>query len=179
MPFKQFRPASQALHNSLAMRPLERKVLDVVGSEDDILVSLVWDAAGEVSHFSFFDKQDFISVNCFLSTITNKEGWLPLESLSVPYQHLVKDLEGWLLLRFFLFLPDGIMLLEKFDFVLCRFSKFRVNADTQVKGLVGHEILVLDFVLVSECQRIFAFVLVDKFAYDCQLSVLVSLSWKT
>lgn len=67
------------------------------------------------------------------------------------------------------------MLVEQFDFVLCRFSKFRVNADTQVEGLVGHELLVLDFVLVSECQRIFAFVLVDKFSYDCQLSVLVSL----
>lgn len=41
------RPASQALHNSLAIRPLERKVLDVVVSEYDVLISLVWDTAGE------------------------------------------------------------------------------------------------------------------------------------
>ena len=48
-------------------------------------------------------------------------------------------------------------------------------ADTQDEGLVGNELLVLDFVLVAECQRIFAFVLGDKFADDCQFSVLVLL----
>ena len=67
-------------------------------------------------------------------------------------------------LRFLLFLPDGVMFIEQFDFVLCRFSKFLVNADTQVEGLVGHELLVLDFVLVAECQRVLAFVLIDEFA---------------
>lgn len=67
------------------------------------------------------------------------------------------------------------MFIEQFDFVLCRFSQFLVNADAQVEGLVAHELLVLDFVLVAECQRIFAFVLVDEFTDDCQLSVLVFL----
>ena len=67
------------------------------------------------------------------------------------------------------------MLVEQFDFVLCRFSQFLVNADTQVEGLVGHELLGLNLILVAKCQRVLAFVLGDKFAYDCQLSVLVSL----
>lgn len=67
------------------------------------------------------------------------------------------------------------MFVEQFDFVLCRFSKFLVNADTQVEGLVGHEILGLNLILVAECQRVLAFVLGDKFAYDCQLSILVFL----
>ena len=67
------------------------------------------------------------------------------------------------------------MLAEQFGFVLCSFSQFLVNADTQVEGLVGHELLGLNLILVAECQRIFAFVLGDKFAYDCQLSVLVFL----
>lgn len=68
------------------------------------------------------------------------------------------------------------MFVEQFDFVLCRFSKFLVNADTQVESLVGHELLGLNLILVAECQRVLAFVLGDKFAYDCQLSVLVFLS---
>ena len=72
-------------------------------------------------------------------------------------------------------LPEVISLLERATFALCCFSQFLVNADTQVEGLVGHELLVLDFVLVAECQRIFAFVLVDELADDCQLSVLVIL----
>lgn len=46
-------------------------------------------------------------------------------------------------------------------------------ADTQVEGLVGHELLVLDFVLVAECQRVLALVLADELADDCQLSILV------
>lgn len=78
-------------------------------------------------------------------------------------------------LRFLLFLPDGVMFIEQFDFVLCSFSQFLVNADTQVEGLVGHELLGLNLILVAECQRIFAFVLVDEFTDDCQLSVLVFL----
>ena len=43
MPFMQFRPASQALHNSLAIRPLEW-----VWREGEVLIALEWDAAGEV-----------------------------------------------------------------------------------------------------------------------------------
>ena len=67
------------------------------------------------------------------------------------------------------------MLVEQFGFVLCCFSQFLVNADTKVEGLVGHELLGLNLILVAECQRVLAFVLVDELADDCQLSVLVFL----
>lgn len=120
--------------------------------------------------------QDVVSSRKILSTVSDKERWEPLETFSAPYKNFVKGLEGWLLPRFLLFLPDGIMFVEQFDFLLCRFSKFLAYADTKVEGLVGHELLVLDFVLVAKCQRIFAFVLVDEVADDCQLSVLVFLS---
>ena len=65
--------------------------------------------------------------------------------------------------------------MELNSFALCCFSQFLVYADTQVEGLVGHELLVLDFVLVAESQRVLALVLADELADDGQLSVLVFL----
>ena len=46
-------------------------------------------------------------------------------------------------------------------------------ADSQVEGLVGNELLGLNFVLVSECQSVLAFVLSDELAYNGYISVLV------
>lgn len=105
MPFKQFRPASQALHNSLAIRPLEWQVLDVVVCAGDVLVSLEWNTVGEICCFSAVDTQDFISPRIFISTITDEERWQPLIFFVAPYQHLIERLKGWLLLRLLLFLP--------------------------------------------------------------------------
>ena len=138
-------------------------------------MSLEWDAAGEVPCDSAVDRQGVESRSIVLSTVTDKERWQPI-SVSTPYQHLVERLEWRLLLALLLaLLPDSASLLKRDGFALCCFSQFLVYADSQVEGLVGHELLVLDFVLVAECQRVLAFVLADEIADDCQLSVLVLL----
>lgn len=67
------------------------------------------------------------------------------------------------------------MLIEYFNLELCCFSQFLMYADSQVEGLVGHELLVLDFVLVAECQRIFAFILADELADNGYIAILVFL----
>lgn len=97
---------------------------------------------------------------------------MPFFTYIVSAQHLVERLEGWLLLAL---LPDSVSLLKRDGFALCCFSQFLVYADTQVEGLVGHELLVLDFVLVAEYQRVLALVLADELADDSQFSVLVFL----
>ena len=50
-----------------------------------------------------------------------------------------------------------------------------MQTDIQVKGLVGHELLVLDFVLVAEFQRALALVLADELANYHYLAILVFL----
>lgn len=51
---------------------LEWKVLNVVGSEGDVLVTLVWDTAGEFCCFTGVDRRGDVSFRRILSTITNK-----------------------------------------------------------------------------------------------------------